>query len=424
MTRIENLKIAVLGLGYVGLPLALLLSTKFEVIGYDPDKARIGELQGHKDRTGEISAPQLEGSATHFTESVAALKDCTFFIVAVPTPIDDAKNPDLTLLKAACETVGSVLKKDDFVVFESTVYPGATEEDCVPILEARSGLKFNTDFFVGYSPERVNPGDRERTIEKIIKVTSGSTPQAAKIIDQVYGSVIEAGTYMASSIRVAEAAKVIENTQRDVNIALVNELAILFSKLGIDTTEVLETAQTKWNFLPFRPGLVGGHCIGVDPFYLTHKAERAGHHPEIINAGRRINDSMGKFVATELMKEMTRRKLDLSTARVAVLGMTFKENCSDIRNSRSIDVVRELQSYGIEVDIDDPLADKTEIGREYGLCFPDQLEQGAYAGVIVAVGHQKYKDMGPDGIKTLLTENGVIFDVKSIFPQGTTDLRL
>lgn len=424
MIQVENVKIGVLGLGYVGLPLSVLLSSKFPVVGFDRDDKRIQNLSSNHDVTNEMTSEQLSQSKVKFTSRVLDLEGCNFYIVAVPTPIDDAKNPDLSLLISACENVGKVLSPGDTVVFESTVYPGATEENCVPVLEAVSGLKFNTDFYVGYSPERVNPGDKDRTIEKIVKVTSGSTPEAADLVDKVYATVITVGTYRASSIRVAEAAKVIENTQRDVNIALVNELSILFSKLGIDTTEVLETAQTKWNFLPFRPGLVGGHCIGVDPFYLTHKAEKVGHHPEIINAGRRINDSMGKFVATQLVKEMMRRKLSLHDARVAVLGMTFKENCPDIRNSRSIDVVRELESYGISVDIDDPLADKSEVEDEYGLKFPHSLEPGVYAGVVVAVGHSQYKKMGPDGVKKLLMKNGVFFDVKSLFPQGSADLRL
>lgn len=424
MTQIENVKIGVLGLGYVGLPLSVLLSSKYPVVGFDLDSERIQNLSNNCDLTNEMTRQELSQSTAKFTINISELDSCNFYIVAVPTPIDDAKNPDLSLLLSASENVGKVLAPGDTVVFESTVYPGATEEKCVPVLEAVSGLTLNKDFHVGYSPERVNPGDRDRTIDKIVKVTSGSNPDAAELIDQIYASVITAGTYKANSIRVAEAAKVIENTQRDVNIALVNELSILFSKLGIDTTEVLETAQTKWNFLPFRPGLVGGHCIGVDPFYLTHKAEKVGHHPEIINAGRRINDSMSKFVATELLKEMMKRKLSLQNARVAVLGMTFKENCPDIRNSRSIDVVRELESYGICVDIDDPMADKSEIENEYGLKFPLSLEPGVYSGVVVAVGHSQYKEMGHVGIKKLLVKNGVLFDVKSLFPLGSADLRL
>lgn len=424
LLKVEKTKISVLGLGYVGLPLTLALARKYPVIAFDPNSRRIAELKSHCDKTNEVQSCQLAESTAQFTDQITDVRDCNFYIIAVPTPIDAAKQPDLTILKSACATVGQVLKKNDVVVFESTVYPGATEEDCVPVLEQVSGLKFNTDFFVGYSPERVNPGDKNRTIEKIVKVTSGSTPEIADFVDQIYASVIEAGTYKTTSIRVAEAAKVIENTQRDVNIALVNELAILFSKLGIDTTEVLEAAQTKWNFLPFRPGLVGGHCIGVDPFYLTYKAETVGHHPEIINAGRRINDSMGRFVGSELVKELLRRKIDLSQARIAVLGMTFKENCADIRNSKSIDVVRELQSYGLTVDIDDPLADRDEIESEYGIAFPEKLISSGYAGVVVAVGHDKYKEMGISGIKGLISPNGVIFDVKSIYPAGSADLRL
>lgn len=422
--NIENVKVGVLGLGYVGLPLTVLLSSKFSVVGFDPKELRIKELSNGIDRTHEVSSDELKASSARYTSDIDALKDCNFYIVAVPTPIDEAKNPDLAILLSASKSVGKVLSKGDIVVFESTVYPGATEEDCVPVLEKTSGLTFNKDFFVGYSPERVNPGDRNNTIDKIVKVTSGSTPEIARLVDAVYGSVVTAGTHMAESIRIAEAAKVIENTQRDVNIALVNELSVLFSKLGIDTGSVLAAAQTKWNFLPFTPGLVGGHCIGVDPYYLTHKAEKAGYHPDVITAGRRINDSMGRFVASSLVKEMLKRKLSLTDAKVAVLGMTFKENCPDIRNSKSIDVVRELQSYGMQVDIDDPLADRTEIEDEYGIQFPDTLEKGSYAGVVIAVGHDSYKTLGPEGLRSLLTPNGVLFDVKSVFPFGTADLRL
>ncbi len=422
--NIENVKIAVLGLGYVGLPLAVLLSSKFPVTGFDPIKNRVKELSDGIDRTLEVTEQDLKACNAKFSSDSQDIESCNFYIVAVPTPIDDAKNPDLRILLSASETVGSVLSQGDVVVYESTVYPGATEEDCVPVLESKSGLKFNRDFYVGYSPERVNPGDRNNTIDKIIKVTSGSTPEAADFVDQIYRAVVKAGTHKAASIRIAEAAKVIENTQRDVNIALVNELSVLFSKLGVDTSKVLEAAGTKWNFLPFKPGLVGGHCIGVDPYYLTHKAEKVGHHPEIITAGRRINDGMGRFVAASLVKEMLKRKLDVTAARVAVLGMTFKENCPDIRNSRSIDVVRELQSYGIKVDVDDPCADKHEIEQEYGINFPDRLEPGAYSGVVVAVGHEHYKQMGTEGIRALLTSEGVLFDVKSILPHNSADLRL
>lgn len=420
----NNVKLGVLGLGYVGLPLTILLSSKFPVVGFDPKKLRIEELTKGIDRTHEVSSKILKASSATFTSNIDDLKDCNFYIVAVPTPIDEAKNPDLRILLSASESVGQVLSNGDIVVFESTVYPGATEEDCVPVLEQTSGLTFNTDFYVGYSPERVNPGDRNNTIDKIVKVTSGSTPETAQLVDDIYGSVVTAGTHRAESIRIAEAAKVIENTQRDVNIALVNELSVLFSKLGIDTGSVLAAAKTKWNFLPFSPGLVGGHCIGVDPYYLTHRAEKAGYHPDVITAGRRINDSMGRFVASSLVKEMLKRKLSLTDARVAVLGMTFKENCPDIRNSRSIDVVRELQSFGLHVDIDDPLADESEIEDEYGIAFPETLQKGAYAGVVVAVGHDSYKTMGVDGMRSLLAPDGVLFDVKSIFPFGTADLRL
>ncbi len=424
MTQVENVKIGVLGLGYVGLPVSVLLSSKFPVIGFDPDQLRVDELSKGLDKTNEVSSADLQSTRATFTSNIDALKSCNFYIIAVPTPIDAAKNPDLSILLKASEIVGTVISSGDTVVYESTVYPGATEEDCVPVLEAVSGLKCNQDFCVGYSPERINPGDKHNTIENIVKVTSGSTLESARLIDQVYGSVIKAGTHQAASIRIAEAAKVIENTQRDVNIALVNELSVLFSKLGIDTIQVLEAAQTKWNFLPFRPGLVGGHCIGVDPYYLTHRAEKAGHHPYIITAGRRINDSMGRFVASSLIKEILKRKHDISKARVAILGMTFKENCSDIRNSRTIDVIHELMSYGIQVDIDDPLANKEEIKEEYNLELSDTLQEGLYTGVVVAVGHDKYKSLGPEGLKKLLIANGVLFDVKSIFPIHSADLRL
>jgi UDP-N-acetyl-D-galactosamine dehydrogenase len=421
---IGDIRIGIVGLGYVGLPLAVLLATRFPVTGFDISGKRITELLEGLDRTQEVDRPVLLGTSVHFTASAEDLKSCNFYIVTVPTPIDAAKRPDLSLLKAACETVGAVISSGDVVVFESTVYPGATEEDCVPVIERASGLVFNVDFFAGYSPERVNPGDKLHRIENIVKVTSGSTPEAADLIDQVYGSVITAGTYKAPSIRVAEAAKVIENTQRDVNIALVNEFSNLFNRLGIDTLSVLEAAATKWNFLPFRPGLVGGHCIGVDPYYLTHKAQEAGHHPEIILAGRRINDGMGEIVASRLLRLMMSRGLNAPQARVLVLGFTFKENCPDIRNTRVIDVVRELSAYGIKVDVHDPWADPQEAQAEYGIRLQTDPQAGDYQGVILAVAHERFRAQGSEAIRRFAAPDGVVFDVKGVFAATASDLRL
>jgi UDP-N-acetyl-D-galactosamine dehydrogenase len=421
---IGEIRIGIVGLGYVGLPLAVLFASRFPVTGFDISAKRVVELRKGFDRTLEVDRPALRSTSVHFTASPEDLKSCNFYIVTVPTPIDAAKRPDLGLLKAACETIGAVISKCDVVVFESTVYPGATEEDCVPVIEQASGLVYNVDFFAGYSPERVNPGDKQHTVDKIVKVTAGSTPEAADLVDRVYASVITAGTYRAPSIRVAEAAKVIENTQRDVNIALVNEFSNLFHRLGIDTLSVLETAATKWNFLPFRPGLVGGHCIGVDPYYLTHKAQEVGHHPEIILAGRRINDGMGEIVASRLLRLLMSRGLNAPQARVLVLGFTFKENCPDIRNTRVIDVVRELSGYGIDVDVHDPWADPHEAEAEYGIRLQTDPQAGDYQGVILAVAHECFRAQGSEAIRRFAAPGGIVFDVKGVFPAAASDLRL
>jgi UDP-N-acetyl-D-galactosamine dehydrogenase len=421
---IEDIRIGIVGLGYVGLPLAVLFATRFPVVGFDVSEKRIKELHDRIDRTREVPESALGESKARFTADENDLSECNFLIVAVPTPIDAAKRPDLSLLRAACETVGRVISEGAVVVFESTVYPGATEEECVPLIERVSGLRFNIDFFAGYSPERVNPGDREHTVDKIVKVISGSTPEAAELVDRVYGAVITAGTYRAPSIKVAEAAKVIENTQRDVNIALVNELSTLFNRLGIDTLSVLEAAGTKWNFLPFRPGLVGGHCIGVDPYYLTHKAQQAGHHPEIILAGRRINDRMGEVAASRFLRLLVSRGFDVPSARVLILGFTFKENCPDIRNTRVIDVVRELETYGITVDIHDPWADPAEAKSEYGLDLVAEPAAGHYQGVIIAVAHDDFRRRAGEAVRQLLVPGGLVFDVKGILPAEFSDLRL
>ncbi len=418
------MKIGVIGLGYVGLPLSILLAKRFSVVGFDTAQDRIADLRAFRDRTREVESSTLVQTRVRFSNDPQDLAECNFYIVTVPTPIDDAKRPNLRPLLSACRTIGNVLSQGDVVVFESTVYPGATEEECVPVIAEVSGLVFNQDFVVGYSPERINPGDKTHTIDKIVKVTSGSTPEAADLIDRVYASVITAGTYRAATIKVAEAAKVIENTQRDVNIALVNELSNLFHKLNIDTLSVLAAAQTKWNFLPFRPGLVGGHCVGVDPFYLTHKAQQAGHHPEIILAGRRINDLMGEVVASRFVRLLIGRGVNIATARLLILGFTFKENCPDIRNSRVIDVVTGLREYGCEVDIHDPWADAAEVADQYGLTLLSDIAPHVYDGVIMAVAHDEYRALGIKGIRAALKPNAPVFDVKGILPQGESDLRL
>jgi len=424
--RLNETRVAIIGLGYVGLPLAVEFGRHYDTIGFDINSARVAELRAGRDSTLEVSGEELSGAARlRCTTDIEALRDRNFFIVTVPTPIDDAKRPDLGALIGASRTVGKVLKKGDIVVFESTVYPGATEEDCAPILEQVSGLKLNRDFFLGYSPERINPGDKQHRLTTIRKITAGSTPEAAAFIDRLYGSIITAGTFPASSIRVAEAAKVIENTQRDVNIALVNELALIFNRMGLDTLEVLEAAGTKWNFLPFRPGLVGGHCIGVDPYYLTHKSQQIGYHPEMILAGRRINDNMGLYVASEVVKLMVRKGFSLPNSRILILGFTFKENCPDVRNTRVIDVVHELRGYGAAVDIFDPWADAASVHEEYGLRLLDgPPSQAAYDGLVLAVAHQQFRDMGAAAIRALGKPDAVLYDIKSMLPAGQADARL
>jgi len=418
-------KIAVIGLGYVGLPLAVAFGEKREVIGFDINTKRIAELKQGVDFTKEVSSEELAAATKlSFTDSLDDLAGCSVYIVTVPTPIDEFKTPDLTPLVKASESVGRVLKAGDIVVYESTVYPGATEEVCVPVLEKISGLTFNQDFYAGYSPERINPGDKEHRVTTIKKVTSGSTPAIADEVDALYADVITVGTHKASSIKVAEAAKVIENTQRDLNIALINELAMIFSRLGIDTHEVLAAAGTKWNFLPFKPGLVGGHCIGVDPYYLTHKAQAIGYHPEIILAGRRVNDGMGSYVASELVKAMIKVGHTVANARVLVMGFTFKENCPDLRNTRVIDVVKELQEFGCNVDITDCWADNAEAEEEYGISLVNEPSAGEYDAVILAVPHKEYAAMGAGDLRGYLNEGGVLYDLKGVLPLGDADLRL
>ncbi|MCG3672236.1 Vi polysaccharide biosynthesis UDP-N-acetylglucosamine C-6 dehydrogenase TviB [Aliarcobacter butzleri] len=412
-------KICVIGLGYVGLPLAHAFSAKYEVVGFDISKWRIDELSTGYDRTLELTENQVKEAIKNgmkFTLDINEIKECNVYIITVPTPIDKNKRPDLTPLIKASETVGKVLKKDDIVIYESTVYPGATEEDCVPVLEKFSNLKFNVDFFCGYSPERINPGDKEHTVTKILKVTSGSTPEIGKKVNELYASIITAGTHLAPTIKVAEAAKVIENSQRDINIAFVNELAIIFNKLGINTNDVLAAAGTKWNFLPFRPGLVGGHCIGVDPYYLTHKAQSIGYNPEIILAGRRLNDNMGIYVANQVIKLMIKKGHKIEGSKVLVLGITFKENCPDIRNSRVIDVIEELQEFGCNIDIYDPWADTKEVEHEYNLKLIKELNIAKYEAIVLAVAHNEFKEL------KLKTDNNVVFDIKSILDE--TDGRL
>ncbi|WP_323754033.1 Vi polysaccharide biosynthesis UDP-N-acetylglucosamine C-6 dehydrogenase TviB [Marinobacter sp.] len=418
-------KIAVVGLGYVGLPLAAAFGEKREVVGFDINTKRIEELKDGVDFTRELSREEL-ATATQltFTDSVEGIADCQVYIVTVPTPIDEFKTPDLTPLVKASETVGKVLKQGDIVIYESTVYPGATEEVCVPVLEKVSGLAFNKDFFGGYSPERINPGDKAHRVTTIMKVTSGSTPEIADEVDALYADIITAGTHKASSIKVAEAAKVIENTQRDLNIALMNELSMIFAKLGIDTHEVLAAAGTKWNFLPFKPGLVGGHCIGVDPYYLTHKAQAIGYHPEIILAGRRVNDNMGPYAASELVKSMIKNGQAVSGAKVLVMGLTFKENCPDLRNTRVVDVIEELKDYNCEVHVTDCWADNAEAEEEYGISLVDKPESGYYDAVFLAVPHNEYAAMSAQQLRAYTKDNGILFDLKGVLPLGEADIRL
>ena len=420
--KLRKCRIGIVGLGYVGLPLAVEFGKHFDTVGFDVKADRVAELRAGKDSTLETSPQELSAAARlSVTTELKDLKACRAYIVTVPTPIDEYKRPDLSPLIGASTSVGKVLKKGDVVIYESTVYPGCTEEVCVPILERESGLKFNRQFFIGYSPERINPGDKEHRLTTIKKITSGSTPEAAEFVDGLYRCIITAGTHRASSIKVAEAAKVIENTQRDVNIALINELALIFARLGIDTEEVLQAAGSKWNFLPFRPGLVGGHCIGVDPYYLTHKAQEIGYHPEMILAGRRLNDNMPIYVAGEIIKLMTRKRIHVKDARILVLGITFKENCPDIRNSKVIDVIHELQKYGAKIDVHDPWADAEDCRHEYGLKLTRTLQKGTYDAAVVAVAHREFKQLGADAVRKLCRKNHVIYDIKHVFPTAAVD---
>lgn len=423
--QIKDLKLCIIGLGYVGLPLAVEFSKKRPILGFDINQRRIDELKSGNDLTLETTQEELAAANDlSYSSNPDDLRAYNCFIVTVPTPIDEYKRPDLSPLIKASETVGKVLKKGDIVIYESTVYPGCTEEDCVPVLEKYSGLKFNKDFFCGYSPERINPGDKERHITSIKKITSGSTPKISDLIDTLYNEIITVGTHKAESIKVAEAAKVIENTQRDLNIALINELSLIFNKLGIDTEAVLKAAGTKWNFLPFRPGLVGGHCIGVDPYYLTHKAEAMGYHPQVILAGRRINDGMGVYVAKQLFKEMLKRQVQVVGARVLILGLTFKENCPDLRNTRVIDVVRELQDYEIQVDVYDPWANEVQAQHEFGLDLVQTPQNNTYDGIILAVAHNEFKEIGSNAIRKFGKDNHLLYDLKNVFDFHESDLRL
>ena len=422
---INKSKIAIIGLGYVGLPLAMAFGKKYQTIGFDINTKRIEELKGGADHTLEVSAEELaEASNLKYTDELEALKKANIFIVTVPTPIDEYNTPDLVPLEKSSESIGKVLKKGDIVIYESTVYPGATEEVCIPILEKQSALKFNRDFFAGYSPERINPGDKEHRLPTIKKVTSGSTPEIADFIDDLYKTIITAGTHKASSIKVAEAAKVIENTQRDLNIALINELSLIFNRLNIDTLEVLEAAGSKWNFLPFRPGLVGGHCIGVDPYYLTYKAQSVGYHPEIILAGRRLNDGMASNVASTLVKGMINKEIEVKEANVLVMGLTFKENCPDLRNTKVIDVIYELQDYKFNVDVYDPWVDTKEAQEEYGVTPIEILENHHYDAILLAVAHTEFISMGKEGLDKLTKVNSLIYDLKYILDKNETDIRL
>jgi UDP-N-acetyl-D-galactosamine dehydrogenase len=422
---LSDIRIAIIGLGYVGLPLAVEFGKKMPVIGFDINAKRIAELKSGLDHTLETEPEELQ-AARHltFTENASDLAAANCFIVTVPTPIDEHKRPDLTPLLRASELIGKVLKAGDTVIYESTVYPGATEEDCVPVLEKVSGLVFNRDFFAGYSPERINPGDKQHRLVNIKKVTSGSTPETADLVDRLYNEIIVAGTHRAASIKVAEAAKVIENTQRDLNIALINELAIIFNRMGIDTEAVLQAAGSKWNFLPFRPGLVGGHCIGVDPYYLTHKAQSIGYHPEIILAGRRLNDGMGAYVVAQLVKAMTKRRIHVDGAKVLVMGLTFKENCPDLRNTRVIDMIAELKDYNCVVDVCDPWAAAVEAQHEYGISLVAEPQTGAYDAIILAVAHHQFKEMGEAAIRKLGAATHVLYDLKYLLPAQASDLRL
>jgi len=423
MPTLNDAPIAVIGLGYVGLPLAVEFGKNRKVVGFDINTARIAELRAGKDNTLEVDAAEMaEAAHLSFTDQLDDIAECTTYIVTVPTPIDEHKRPDLNPLLKASETIGKVLKRGDIVIYESTVYPGATEEDCVPVLEKTSGLTFNQDFFAGYSPERINPADKTHRLPNIVKVTSGSTPEIADKVDTLYASIITAGTHKAPSIKVAEAAKVIENTQRDVNIALVNELALIFNKLDIDTQDVLDAAGTKWNFLPFRPGLVGGHCIGVDPYYLTQKAQSVGYHPEVVLAGRRINDGMGCYIVGRTVREMIARDIPVKGARTLIMGLTFKENCPDLRNTRVTDIVHEFESYGVDVDIYDPWVDSSEAQQEYGFNMTEMPKSKGYDSIVVAVAHNAF--LHDNIMENYAKENSVVFDVKGILPRNAQALRL
>ncbi len=424
MQPLDNTRIAIVGLGYVGLPLAVEFGKRYATTGFDINASRIRELREGRDLTLEVDAAELAQAARlGFTDVLEDIRDCQVYIVTVPTPIDQAKRPDLTPLVRASETLGRVIRPGDIVVYESTVYPGCTEEVCVPILEKVSGLAYNRDFFVGYSPERINPGDKQHRVTSILKVTSGSTPEAADFVDRLYGSIITAGTHKASSLKVAEAAKVIENTQRDLNIALVNDLAKLFNKLGIDTLEVLQAAGTKWNFLPFRPGLVGGHCIGVDPYYLTHKAQEVGHHPDVILAGRRTNDSMGGYIAGEVIRLMVCKGISPVRAKVLLMGLAFKENCPDLRNTRVIDIMQALQGYNVQVDVYDPWVDAASATHEYGIDLIPAPSPGQYDAIVLAVGHRQFAELGGDGIRAFGKPESVLYDVKYVLPRAAVDGR-
>ncbi|MCL1057874.1 Vi polysaccharide biosynthesis UDP-N-acetylglucosamine C-6 dehydrogenase TviB [Shewanella gelidimarina] len=420
-----NLNIGIIGLGYVGLPLAVEFGKKYNTIGFDINEPRVQELTSGKDSTLECTSAELsEAHLLNYTSSLNDIKECNFYIVTVPTPIDSSNAPDLTPLKKASESLGKIISPNDTVVFESTVYPGATEEVCIPIIERVSGLKFNKDFFAGYSPERINPGDKVNRLTTIVKITAGSTPETADFVDTVYRSIVTAGTHKASSIKVAEAAKVIENTQRDLNIAIINEFAKIFNRLDIDTEEVLKAAGTKWNFLPFKPGLVGGHCISVDPYYLTHKAKEVGYTPEVILAGRRINDGMGSYVATQMVKKLSSKKIHIDEAKVLVMGFTFKGDCPDVRNTKVIEIIKELQSFNINVDVNDTWADPVEVKHEYGVELINELKENYYDGIILAVDHSELKEMGIEKVRALGKSNHVVYDVKYVFPLDAADIRL
>ncbi|PAJ74480.1 Vi polysaccharide biosynthesis protein VipA/TviB [Pseudoalteromonas sp. NBT06-2] len=422
---LENIKIGVIGLGYVGLPLSVEFGKKYQTLGFDINQSRVNELLNGHDATLEVSDEELKNAPLmSYSFNASDLKECNVYIVTVPTPIDDNNTPDLTPLRKASEMLGLYIQKDDVVIYESTVYPGATEEVCLPIIEKVSDLKFNQDFYAGYSPERINPGDKVNTLTKIMKITSGSTPEVSNFVDELYASIITAGTHKAESIKVAEAAKVIENTQRDLNIAIVNEFAKIFNKLNIDTEQVLKAAGTKWNFLPFKPGLVGGHCISVDPYYLTHKAQEVGYRPEVILAGRRINDGMGEYVATQLVKKLSSQKIHIDEAKVLILGFTFKGDCPDVRNTKVIDIVKELKDFNMSVDVYDSWANPDEVKHEYGIELIDTLEQDKYDGVVLAVDHDELKAMGEEKLRALGKENHVLYDVKHVLTPSEADIRL